>query len=196
MKAAQQQLLAPLAWAGIYGSVQETVRGPDFTRVGPCRCQQPVAVVAVEMWEPAFGAGFQARWTDNKSWAEIPPSVPPSVISTANTQFCPFWCKCRRWGLRKTKIRVSRKPRRMHTFTDCCAEPNLHSSRMLVVSRKRCRRETESSENPQRDVGVSPNGIVPYGKGRNPDSLACSNRGKYLFRGVKKIKIRWSRVKS
>lgn len=42
--------------------MQETVRGPDFSRVGPYRCQQPAAVVAVEMWEPAFGAGFQARW--------------------------------------------------------------------------------------------------------------------------------------
>ena len=48
--------------AELLGSVQETVRGPDFTRVGPCRFQQPAAVVAVEMWEPAFGAGFQARW--------------------------------------------------------------------------------------------------------------------------------------
>ncbi|MGA2886048.1 MAG: hypothetical protein ABSE80_12990, partial [Halobacteriota archaeon] len=44
------------------GSVQESVRGPDFSRGGPCRCQQPAAVVAVEMWESAFGAGFQAQW--------------------------------------------------------------------------------------------------------------------------------------
>jgi hypothetical protein len=30
--------------------VQESVRDPDFSGVGRCRCQQP-AVVAVEMWE-------------------------------------------------------------------------------------------------------------------------------------------------
>jgi hypothetical protein len=42
--------------------VQESVRAPDFGEVGRCRCQQPAVVVTVEMWEPAFGAGFQARW--------------------------------------------------------------------------------------------------------------------------------------
>ena len=30
-----------------------------------------VAVVAVEMWEPAFDAGFQAPWADDKTSARI-----------------------------------------------------------------------------------------------------------------------------
>jgi hypothetical protein len=42
--------------------VQKSVRDPDFSGVGRFRCQQPAVAVAVEMWEPAFGAGFQARW--------------------------------------------------------------------------------------------------------------------------------------
>ena len=54
------------------GSVQESVRVPDFSGVGRCRCQQPAVVVAVEMWEPAFGAGFQARWDGQQSSAKIP----------------------------------------------------------------------------------------------------------------------------
>jgi hypothetical protein len=54
------------------GSVQESVRAPNFSGVGRCRCQQPAVVVAVEMWEPAFGAGFQARWDGQQSSAKIP----------------------------------------------------------------------------------------------------------------------------
>jgi hypothetical protein len=47
--------------AAFSGSVQESVRDADFSGVGRCRSQQPAAVVVVEMWEPAFVAGFQAR---------------------------------------------------------------------------------------------------------------------------------------
>src|SRR6202140_4787182 len=105
------------------GSVQESVRAPDFSGVGRCRCRQPAVVVAVEMWEPAFGAGFQARWDGQQSSAKIPLKVPPSVISTPNSEFCPFRCECCRWRLHKTKMCVSRNPRRTNTFTDCRAEP-------------------------------------------------------------------------
>jgi hypothetical protein len=41
--------------------VQESGGPPDFIGAGACRCQHPAAVVAVEMWKPASGAGFQAR---------------------------------------------------------------------------------------------------------------------------------------
>src|ERR1700682_4059863 len=71
------------------------------------------------MWEPAFGAGFQARWDGQQSSAKIPLKVPPSVISTANSEFCPFWCECCRWRLHKTKMCVSRNPRRTNILTDC-----------------------------------------------------------------------------
>jgi hypothetical protein len=104
----------------VLGSVQESVRDPDFSGVGRCRCQQPV-VVAVEMWEPAFGAGFQSRWDGQQSSAKIPLSVRPSVISTANSEFRPFCCACCRWRNHKTKMCVSRTPRRINTITDCRA---------------------------------------------------------------------------
>ena len=96
-----------------------------FTRIerSALFCQQPAVVVAVEMWEPAFGAGFQARWDGQQSSAKIPLKVPPNVISTANSEFCPFRCECCRWRLHKTKMCVSRNPRRTNTFTDCRAEP-------------------------------------------------------------------------
>ena len=54
-RAAYQRMIPP--WKR--GSVQESVRGPDFSRVGLVAARQPAAV-AVEMWEPAFDAGFQA----------------------------------------------------------------------------------------------------------------------------------------
>ena len=44
------------------GSVQESGGPPDFIGAEACRRQHPAAVVAVEMWEPAAGAGFRARW--------------------------------------------------------------------------------------------------------------------------------------
>ena len=55
----------------LFGSVRESVRA-HFSGVGRCCCQQPAVVVAVEMWEPAFGAGFQARWDGQQSSAKIP----------------------------------------------------------------------------------------------------------------------------
>src|SRR6266851_2330964 len=59
------------------GSAQESVSPPDFIGVGPCRYQQPAAVVAVEMWEPAFGAGFQARWDGQQIFGQDAARGPP-----------------------------------------------------------------------------------------------------------------------
>lgn len=44
------------------GSVQESDRARDFSGVGFPAKAGTVAVVAVEMWDLAFGAGFQAPW--------------------------------------------------------------------------------------------------------------------------------------
>ena len=42
--------------------MQESDRARDFSGVGFPAKAGTVAVVAVEMWELAFGAGFQAPW--------------------------------------------------------------------------------------------------------------------------------------
>ena len=87
--------------------MQESVRAPDFSGVGPCRCQQPAAVVAVEMWEPAFGAGFQARWDGQQIFGQdsaigpterhfhsepgiLPILVQMSSLAAAQDQKCAF----------------------------------------------------------------------------------------------------------
>ena len=44
----------------IYGSVQESDEAHDFSGVILIAERDPAAVVAVEMWEPALYAGFQA----------------------------------------------------------------------------------------------------------------------------------------
>jgi hypothetical protein len=67
----------------------------------------PPVGVAVEMWEPAYGAGFQARWDGKQSSAKLPLLVPPRVISTANSEFRLFSCDCRRWRSHKAKMCVS-----------------------------------------------------------------------------------------
>jgi hypothetical protein len=54
-----------------------------------------------------------------------------NVISTANSEFCPFWCDCCRWRNHKTKMYVSRNPRRTNTFTDCRAEPKKQTGRSV-----------------------------------------------------------------
>ena len=106
------------------GSVQESDRARDFSGVGFTAKTVAVAIVAVGNVEtPRLVRVSKLRGTCNNSSVKIPPYVPRSVISTANPQFCPFWCKCRRWRLRKTKMCVSRNPCRTNTFTDCRAEP-------------------------------------------------------------------------
>jgi hypothetical protein len=47
--------------------VQESVRHPDFSGVGRCRCQQPCRRRRCGNVEPGFGAGFQARWDEQQN---------------------------------------------------------------------------------------------------------------------------------
>jgi hypothetical protein len=49
-----------------FGSVQESDRARDFGGVGFPVKAGTGAVVAVEMWEPTVGAGFQAPWDGQK----------------------------------------------------------------------------------------------------------------------------------
>jgi len=57
-----RESIPPKTERTLAGQCAGICKPPDFIGVGTCRYQQPAAVVAVEMWEPAFGAGFQARW--------------------------------------------------------------------------------------------------------------------------------------
>ena len=56
-----------------HGSVQESDRPRDFSGVGFPAKTGTVAVVAVGMWKPAFGAGFQAPWDERQLCVKIPP---------------------------------------------------------------------------------------------------------------------------
>jgi hypothetical protein len=80
-------------------------------------------VVAVEMWEPTFDAGFQApgKGSENPVWDS--PRLTWHVISTANLAILPILVRSGHWALPKSKTSLSKKPRRLHSFTDCCAAP-------------------------------------------------------------------------
>jgi hypothetical protein len=53
-----------------WGSVQESDRARDFSGVRVTAKTRAVAVVAVGMWKPAFGAGFQAPWDRQQLFAK------------------------------------------------------------------------------------------------------------------------------
>jgi hypothetical protein len=55
------------------GSVQESDGTRDFSGVGFPAKTGTVVVVAVGMWKPAFGAGFQAPWDEPQLCVKIPP---------------------------------------------------------------------------------------------------------------------------
>jgi len=48
-------------------------RDPRFKRGWLSTKTGTVAVVAVGMWKPAFGAGFQAPWDERQLCVKIPP---------------------------------------------------------------------------------------------------------------------------
>jgi hypothetical protein len=50
--------------------VQESDRARDFSGVRVTAKTRAVAVVAVGMWKPAFGAGFQAPWDRQQLFAK------------------------------------------------------------------------------------------------------------------------------
>jgi hypothetical protein len=57
----------------LFGSVQESDGTRDFSGVGFPAKIGTVVVVAVGMWKPAFGAGFQAPWAEPQLCVKIPP---------------------------------------------------------------------------------------------------------------------------
>src|SRR5437016_14338538 len=88
-----------------------------------------VVVVAVGMWKPAFGAGFQAAWDGQQI------SGKDSAIGPTERHFHSESRNSAHSGANvvvgcctRPKSLFSRKPRRMHTLTDCCAEPKIDCS--------------------------------------------------------------------
>ena len=55
------------------GSVQESDRARDFSGVGFPAKRVTLVAVAVGMWKPVFGAGFQALWDERQLSAKILP---------------------------------------------------------------------------------------------------------------------------
>jgi hypothetical protein len=82
-----------------------------------------VAVVAVGMWKPAFGAGFQAPWDERQLSVRFCRGAHGALFPQRTKAILPISCKCRRRNMLKTKILVFRKPRNMHSFPDSCSEP-------------------------------------------------------------------------
>jgi hypothetical protein len=78
-------------------------RPPILAGLGLVAARQPAAVVAVEMWEPACNAGFQApgKGSANPVWDS--PRFTRRVISTANLRILPILMRSGHWVRLKSK---------------------------------------------------------------------------------------------
>src|SRR5215471_8484026 len=88
--------------------------------------RSPAAVVAVEMWEPAFCAGFQAPGKGLPSGWELP-RFPPGArhFHSETRRFCPFSSESAVDHCPTPKTSLCRNPRQLSTFTDSCVEPKI-----------------------------------------------------------------------
>src|SRR6516162_1236383 len=101
--------------------------------------KRAVAAVAGEMWEPAFGAGFQAPRANQESqvsYSSLPPAACHFHSKAANSA---HFLRNRIFGLPDgLKSSFSRKPPKMHPSSDSCAVPiyvsSFHSSTIRVFS--------------------------------------------------------------
>src|SRR6516162_5433340 len=86
--------------------------------------KRAVAAVAGEMWEPAFGAGFQAPRANQESqvsYSSRPPAACHFQSKAANSA---HFLRNRIFGLPDgLKSSFSRKPPKMHPSSDSCAVP-------------------------------------------------------------------------
>src|SRR6516164_11582631 len=86
--------------------------------------RRAVAAVAGEMWEPAFGAGFQAPRANQESqvsYSSRPPAARHFHSKAANSA---HFLRNRIFGLPDgLKSSFSRKPPKMHPSSDSCAVP-------------------------------------------------------------------------
>src|SRR6516162_10197054 len=86
--------------------------------------KRAVTAVAGEMWEPAFGAGFQAPRANQESqvsYSSRPPAACHFHSKAANSA---HFLRNRIFGLPDgLKSSFSRKPPKMHPSSDSCAVP-------------------------------------------------------------------------
>src|SRR6516165_3077011 len=86
--------------------------------------KRAVVAVAGEMWEPAFGAGFQAPRANQESqvsYSSLPPAACHFHSKAANSA---HFLRNRIFGLPDgLKSSFSRKPPKMHPSSDSCAVP-------------------------------------------------------------------------
>src|SRR6516165_5164538 len=108
------------------GSARESGGHRDFGGFGVLDGQRAVAAVAGEMWEPAFGAGFQAPRANQESqvsYSARPPSARHFHRKAANSA---HFLRNRIFGLPdRLKSSFSRKPPKMHPSSDSCAVPKI-----------------------------------------------------------------------
>src|SRR6516164_6260533 len=101
--------------------------------------KRAVAAVAGEMWEPAFGAGFQAPRANQESqvsYSSRPPSARHFHSKAANSA---HFLQNRIFGLPDgLKSSFSRKPPKMHPSSDSCAVPKNESWLGSDISYRRC----------------------------------------------------------
>jgi hypothetical protein len=87
--------------------------------------KRAVAAVAVEMWEPAFGAGFQAPRANQEyqvSYSSRPPSARHFHSKAADSA---HFRRNRVFSIPgEPDTSFSRKPPKMHPSSDSCAEPD------------------------------------------------------------------------
>src|SRR5215469_16620033 len=92
--------------------------------------KRAVAAVAGEMWEPAFGAGFQAPRANQESqvsYSSRPPSARHFHSKAANSA---HFLRNRVFGLsERLKSSFSRKRPETHPSSDSCAEPEIPAIR-------------------------------------------------------------------
>src|SRR6516165_4855091 len=98
--------------------------------------KRAVAAVAGEMWEPAFGAGFQAPRANQESqvsYSSRPPAACHFHSKAANSA---HFLRNRIFGLPDgLKSSFSRKPPKMHPSSDSCAVPKLQFDRKRALLR-------------------------------------------------------------
>src|SRR6516164_3843274 len=97
--------------------------------------KRAVAAVAGEMWEPAFGAGFQAPRANQESqvsYSSRPPSARHFHSKAANSA---HFIRNRIFGLPDgLKSSFSRKPPKMHPSSDSCAVPFLEEEYYILYT--------------------------------------------------------------
>src|SRR6516162_8408341 len=98
--------------------------------------KRAVAAVAGEMWEPAFGAGFQAPRANQESQVSYSSRPPAALHFHSKAANSAHFLRNRIFGLPDgLKSSFSRKPPKMHPSSDSCAVPKFGGSIIAYLGR-------------------------------------------------------------